>query len=87
MKIIVFLHPRADKVVAIREIGTELKISAGLLILVIIPYKKNGGELILRYHHFELFYWPQKINMAKKRKTAGFIEFCPLPSMVNFKSI
>ena len=36
-------------------------------------------------HHFELFYWPEKINMAKKRKTAGFIEFCPLPSMVNLK--
>ena len=38
-------------------------------------------------HHGELFYWPEKINMAKKRKMAVFIEFCPLPSMVNFKRI
>ena len=36
-------------------------------------------------HHGKLFYWPEKINMAKKRKMAVFIEFCPLPAMLNFK--
>ena len=36
-------------------------------------------------HHVKLFYWPEKINMAKKRKMAVFIEFCPLPAMLNFK--
>ena len=33
------------------------------------------------------FYWSEKIIMTKKRKIAVFIEFCPLPSVLNFKLI
>ena len=34
-----------------------------------------------------IFYCPGKNYMTKKRKMAIFIEFCPLPSMLNFKRI
>ena len=34
-------------------------------------------------HHGNLFYCPEKIDMAKKRKMPVSIEFCPLPPMLN----
>ena len=52
--------------------------------------KNNGifvfsGHMSTNIHEEDLFYWSEKINMPKKRKMAVFIEFSPLPLMLNFK--